>query len=196
MIKGINLIPEEIRQTWKKKRIRRGIVVFAVSYLIVLGLFYVLRLSAVSNIRQELVTLEADRAALEAGSSEYRTLTRTIVDSRKLSGELKRRLEAAADLITERISWYELLSSLSGNLPDDVWLRSLSSSDIKGTGTKRLKFLGSSLTSEALADFVFVLENSSEFTAVDLVITQSRQLGITTVYDFEIHATLKRRLRV
>jgi Tfp pilus assembly protein PilN len=192
----INLMPEEIRRNWRLRRIRILLVVVSLVYLAGLGALYMKQRSMVSDMQTEVETLSTEKAALAARNIEYRELTISLAETRKSEAEIKRRLETATRLAGNRVSWSTVLRRLSRDVPGGVWLRTLSTSDLgeaaPGGGVgKKIRFLGSALSNNSVADFIFTIENSGYFTDVDLSYSQKREVLSRTVYDFEVSAALK-----
>lgn len=192
MEKKINLIPLEIQREWRLRRYKKVMAAVGVIYLAVLALIFLGQSSETRKLKAEVETRAAEVAALAAGSAEYRTLTVRLAEFTKANAELKGRLASVTELAGGRIAWSTILKRLSNDLPETVWLRALTTSDGEAPGTKKVRFLGSALTSTAVADFIFTLENSGYMKGVNLSYSQRRDFLSKTVYDFEVYATLTR----
>ncbi|MBI5643921.1 MAG: PilN domain-containing protein [Deltaproteobacteria bacterium] len=192
MIKGINLIPVEIQNEWRIKKWRAGILAACAVYVCLLAAVFINQRFALNEKRAEEQAVLGEKDALAAKSSEYALLTRKLTELKTTETELKKRLGVTADLNDKRISWSLILKKLSHDIPDGVWLRALSTSDVQDSAGKKLRFLGSAKSNRVLADFVFKLENSGYFQDSTLSYSQKRESGGSSVYDFEIYATLRK----
>lgn len=195
MEKKINLVPPEVRRERRFALYKKALAAAAVVYLAVLAGLYLHQRSLVAAKRAEVETLAAEKAALAARSERYRELTVRLRQAEKTEAEIRARLASAEKISTGRVSWATVLKKLSHDVPEGVWLRALSTSDAggaEGTGEKKVRFLGSAIANTAIAEFIFTLENSGYFTAVDLSYSQRREFDSTTVYDFEVFAGLRR----
>ncbi|MBI5469386.1 MAG: PilN domain-containing protein [Deltaproteobacteria bacterium] len=190
MIKGINLIPDEIKDGWRLKRWKRTFILAAAAYLAVPGLVYFRQHTVITQKRAEEAALQKGKESFAGKGAIYTELSRRIRDAQQAETELKKRLNVTADLADKRISWSNVLKKLSHDVPQGLWLKNLSTSD--SAGSKKLRILGSALSNRAVADFIFTLENSGYFDNVALSYTQRRDFGSETVYDFELSASLRK----
>lgn len=190
-IKGINLIPEDVRFAWRLKRLRAFLSTFAFLYLLTLALIFMSQRTAAAAKKAQLNALIQQKEMLIANSAQYSELQARHREIQTTETELKKRLETAAGLAEKSISWAAVLRRLSRDMPENVWLKSITTSDDPGQG-KTLKFIGSSTTSRGVADFLFMLENSPHFHNAALSYSQKKDFDKTTVHEFEITAGLKR----
>ncbi len=193
-VKGINLIPDEVKREWRQKRLKAVFVVLAVLYLGALVLVFLNQRSELNARTAELKTLTLQKEQLVEKSARYVEL-RTKLDSiRRSESALEKRFALAGVIAAKRISWSVVLKRLSRDIPGGVWLRSLSTS---GDGPENIvRFLGTATSNMAVADLVFTLENAGYFVDVDLSYSQKRDFGSKTVFDFEIAAKLKKTIEV
>lgn len=190
MIKGINLMPDEIKEGWRLKRWRRAFILAAAAYLVVPGLVYFRQQTVIREKRAEEAALLKEKVSLAGKDAIYTELSRRIRDVRQAETELKKNVNVTADLVDKRISWSTVLKKLSHDVPQGLWLKNLSTSD--AAGGKKLRVLGAALSNRAVADFIFTLENSGYFDNVALSYTQRRDFGSETIYDFELSASLRK----
>ncbi len=190
MIKGINLMPDEIKEGWRLKRWRRTFILAAAAYLVVPGLVYFRQQTVIREKRAEEAALLKEKASLAGKDAIYTELSRRIRDVRQAETELKKNVNVTADLVDKRISWSTVLKKLSHDAPQGLWLKNLSTSD--AAGGKKLRVLGAALSNRAVADFIFTLENSGYFDNVALSYTQRRDFDSETIYDFELSASLRK----
>ncbi|MBI4948541.1 MAG: PilN domain-containing protein [Deltaproteobacteria bacterium] len=191
-MKGINLIPEEIQRGWRIRKWRLAFIASFACYLLFLVAVFALQRTELKGLKAVEAALISQKDALSGRSSEYALLTKKLSDIHAAEGELSQRLGVASELKDRRVSWSFVLKKLSHEVPKGVWLRSLSTSDVQGTTEKKVKFLGSATNNRAIADFIFKIENSGNFRDAALSYSQKREMGGTSVYDFEVYATLRK----
>lgn len=189
MVKGINLVPDDIRQGWKIKRLKTGFIVFSVLYIAIIAAFWGRQAFVLYEKKADLEGLEAERAALAAKNSDYLTLSNKLSEIRRHEGEIRKRFEASEGLSGKKIAWSLVMRKLSHELPPKVWLKTLSTSD--AGAEKKVRFLGGAASNRAVSEFVFKLENSGYFKDASLSYIQRREAGESMVYDFEVYALLK-----
>lgn len=195
MVKGINLVPDEVKRGWFVRRVRRSL--YAAVSLCAAFIVYVFtgQYGVISAKNAEAVNLEREKTSLAAQSSVYTELTGKLAEVRLKQAEVKKRMEATGGLAKGRILWSGVLKRLSADIPKDVWLRALSTADaqagLSAAGGKRMRILGSSLTNKGITEFVFMLENSGVFTDVTLSYAQKKETIGAPVYDFEAYVSVK-----
>ncbi|MEE9613790.1 MAG: PilN domain-containing protein [Thermodesulfobacteriota bacterium] len=193
MTEGINLIPDEIKRGWRLRRVRFVLGCMALIYLAALAGVYLYQGQRIAGREAELESLEAQRTTLSARNTEYPGLVRQINAVRKKEAALKRRLDIISSLVSGRISWLAVMKVLSLSIPKEVWLRGLATADADGKGgDKEVRFIGTAISNTAVADFVFVIENSPYFHDIGLSYSQKREFKGRALYDFEAVAKLKK----
>jgi Tfp pilus assembly protein PilN len=193
-VKGINLIPDEVKREWRRKRLKSVFIVLAVLYLGALVFVFLNQRSTLNARTAELKTLTLQKEQLVEKSASYVELRTKLDGIRRSESALEKRFALAGVIAAKRISWSVVLKRLSRDIPGGVWLRSLSTS---GDGPeKTVRFLGTATSNMAVADFVFTLENSGYLVDVDLSYSQKRDFGSKTVFDFEVAAKLKKTIEV
>lgn len=189
-VTGINLIPDDIRLVWRIGRWKLYIWPLFALWIAAMVVIYLGQRSEMAEKRKEAGALAREKGILMAGSAQYAELSAKFSDIQKTESELKNRLSLAKELSDKRIAWSVVLKRLSHDIPRDVWLKGMTTSDGDGR-QKKVKFVGSAAAGKSVADFVFTLENSGYFTDVELSYAQKRDFDSMTVYDFEILAALK-----
>ncbi|MBE9529427.1 MAG: PilN domain-containing protein [Proteobacteria bacterium] len=197
MIKGINLIPAEIQANWKRRKVRAVFYTAAAIYILLLGALYYNIHSGVVAKRIKLANLEERKLSIELQGAQYQSLTATIAGINNNERDLKKRLDLASGLTRDRVLWSTVLKRMSNDLPNGIWLKSITTSDAPskagaGAGDKQVRLLGSGITPGSVSDLIFTLENSGYFSNVQLAYTQKKELEAGTVYDFEVITRLKR----
>ncbi len=198
MVKGINLVPDDVKMGWLVRRVRRRLYAAIVLCVAFISYVFIGQWGLVRAKNAELLDIEREKASLSAQSSVYAELTGKLAEVRLRQGEVKKRMEAAVGLTKGRVIWSDVLKRLSADIPEDVWLRALSTAEGQAgapaalpSGGKRMRILGSSLTNKGITEFVFMLENSGVFTDVALSYAQKKEIGAVVVYDFEAYASVK-----
>lgn len=192
MIKGINLIPDEIQAQWRIGRWRKTIWAAGMIYAVVFAVFFLFQVKGLLDKRAKLKSIEKEKTALIAANAQYSDLSLKVETMRKTQSELQKRLGVASELSGKKVSWSVMLKRLSSEMPAGVWLRSLSTHDEETTGVKKIRFLGTALSNRAVGDFAFFLENAGFAQNVTLAYSQKRDLNSIHVYDFEINVDLKK----
>ncbi len=192
MIKGINLIPDDIQGQWKIGRWRKMIWAAGIIYALVFAAFFLFQVKGLVEKRAELKSVEKEKTALIAANAQYSDLSLKVETMRRTQSELQKRLGVASELSGKKVSWSVMLKRLSAEMPPGVWLRSLSTHDEETTGVKKVRFLGTAMSNRAVGDFAFFLENSGFAQNVTLAYSQKRDLNNLYVYDFEITMDFKK----
>ena len=118
MIK-INLLPPEIVEERKRKAVQKkflgGVFVFAV----ILAAGFGVLLAATLQVRNDIRTIESERAVVEAEVATYQPYV-----------QLQNRVNAKEDVLQTavgmQLSWRETLGALGLHIPDNVWLTNVS----------------------------------------------------------------------
>ncbi|MCM8781354.1 MAG: PilN domain-containing protein [Candidatus Omnitrophica bacterium] len=185
----INLLPEELR---KKKTKGWGIdfayfihllpilVILLISINIILLVFSVIISYQLRSLNNKWKNLEPQRIALLEFNKEYPIMS---ADARLIQ-----------QLVQQRISWAQKLNKLSQHLPGGIWFNELSVSK----KVFNLKCSVVSLEKEEISlinKFMQSLKNDStffkDFSNLDLVSTQRKEIGGYDIVDFTLTATLK-----
>ncbi|MBI5561498.1 MAG: PilN domain-containing protein [Deltaproteobacteria bacterium] len=191
IIKGINLIPPEAKERWRARRWRAVIVIACAVYAAAFMAVYVRQRSSAAGRLRQVEALKAERDRGFSRMSGYAEFTKKLADLQKAEAEIGKRLGAAGVIGAERVSWADVLRRISRDVPPDVWLKSISTSDAASSGAgKRIKFIGSSSANSGVTSLLFALENSGYCRNATLVYSQ-RRAGADAVFDFEINADIK-----
>jgi Tfp pilus assembly protein PilN len=148
----VDLIPSAPSE---KKGLVFAVLIFGAA-LGVCGYFYLSAQKTISNLDEEINQLQQEKARLQA------IIARVNEFERKLE-ELKRREELIETLKREREGPVRMLDDLSAQLPDFVWLTSLT----QGAGNVTISGMASSYVS--IADYIQKLEESDYFRNVELI---------------------------
>ncbi len=161
-------------------------------YVIAAAIIYINQRRTLDAKLSEEISLIKQRDGLVAMSLQYADLSKRFTDIQKAESDIKKRLSVSGELALKRISWAALLKHMSRDIPANVWLKSLSTSDASELGGKKIRFTGSAATNKGVSDLVFALENAGYFHDVQLIYAQKREGAADSLYDFEVTADIKR----
>lgn len=190
MIKGINLIPEEVQFEWRLRSLRAIVYASAALYIAVFFMFYLYQRKVINVKRAEAASLNEQKRQLVATNAQFLDLQGKFGELKKTEQEMKKRLEIAGSLDEKKLSWSAVLRRISVEVPHGVWLRNLTTSDEQNV--RKMKITGSATSNKAISDFIFHLENMGFLHDVSLGYSQKKDLARAVVYDFEITSTLTR----
>ena len=191
MKNGINLIPDEIRTQRLAKKVRTGLVAFVALYAALLGFVFAGQRAEINEKRDALSAVEAQRDSLLTSGARHIDLGRQLSEIKKTEAARTQRLSATAGIEGKRIAWAYVFKRLSQEVPEGVWLRSITTSEAD-TALKRLRLTGSATSNRPIAAFISALESSGLFKDLSLTYTQKREHKSGPVYDFEVYMDLKK----
>lgn len=190
MIKGINLIPDEVKFEWRFSRIRFIVKISAVIYIAVFFLLYLNQTKNAGAKLKEISSLNAQKQQLTTANAQFFDLHGKFDELKKTEQDMKKRVEIAASLDEKKLSWSAVLKRLSVEMPTGIWLKNFTTSD--EAGVRKIKITGSAMSNKAISDFIFHLENMGFLHDVLLGYSQKKDLAKAVIYDFEITANLTR----
>jgi Tfp pilus assembly protein PilN len=189
MIDRINLIPGEIKQQRLIARARSLLKASFVLYLLVLAAIFIYQKGVIKDMNKRLLMIESAREVLINQHNRYKEILDKTRLLQKREADIRKRVEVIYGLHEYQISWSAVLKFLSNNMPKKIWLTSLSSSDIQSK--KIMRFAGTAINNSAIAEFIFILENSRYFNNVNLGYSQKRDMPGRILFDFEISTDIK-----
>ena len=179
MIK-INLLPKEAR-----KRVGLGeqiLIILLILIVTFVGIgFYWSYLNGVIEQKQQDIARTQQR---------LQELQKTIDEIEKFEAQrkaLEKKLEVIAKLGKEQKLPVRLLDEVYLTLEDDLWLGSFQQS---GDGRAGMGISGSALSNPVVSNYLRNLEESGYFGNVELIVSQSREIGSQNVRDFQIRMNL------
>lgn len=116
---SVNLLPPEIAQSRRFRRIQVGLGASVVAALGVVALLVAGATGSVSKGHNEVSTAAADQVKLQGQSAQYSEVTATY----------KRAADAQALLVTamgEEVRYSHFLTDLALSVPDNVWVKNIS----------------------------------------------------------------------
>ncbi len=179
MIK-INLLP--IRAAKKKETAIQQIVIFAISIVLCLGLvlsLYFFKLAQISGTKNEIT-------AATAKINELKAKIGKLDDIKKLTDEVKRKLDILAELRKNKSGPAKRLATLSDVTPDQLWIETYkeSGSDIKVAGV--------SMNEELIAQFIRAIEASVDYEKVELLVSEQKDVSGVKFKRFELTFKLEK----
>ena len=178
MIK-INLLP--IRASKRKESARQQLLIFLVSLFLVIGL----ALAAYSFLLIKISSTNKDIAQAEQEIQELKAKIGKIKDLEKLKADVQKKLDVLNQLRRGKSGPVHRLSTLSGAVPEKLWLTGYTES---ATG---VKVTGVAFTEELIASFMRSLQESEDFTNVELVVSEQVEKAGMKLKKFELLMSLK-----
>ena len=181
MIK-INLLP--VRAAKKKETaiqqfVLAGFVVVVVA-LIVASLYVVKRVQVTAT--------KDDITAANNRINELKTKIGKLEELKTLKEQVKKKLDVLSQLRKNKTGPAQRLATLSDLTPEQLWLTNYNESG------QDVKISGIAYTEELISQFMRALESSSDFMAVELVVSEQTMVGETKLKKFDITMKLKTAL--
>lgn len=178
MIK-INLLP--VRAAKKKETAIQQISVFCLSLLVVLvviAALYGLKLGQISSAKDDI-------SAANNKINELKAKIGKLEELKKFKEQVKKKLDVLAQLRKNKTGPAQRLATLSDITPDKLWLTSYAESG------DNVKLNGIALTEDLIAQFMRNIQSSSDYTGVELLVSEQRDYSGTKVKAFELSFKLK-----
>lgn len=178
MIK-INLLP--IRAAKKKESAVQQITIFGVSLiavLLVVTVMYAVKLGQISSAKDDIASSNTRIAELKVRIGKLEEL-------KTLKAQVRKKLDVLAQLRKNKTGPAQRLATLSDIAPDQLWLTAYTES---GDG---VKMAGIAYTEELIAQFMRSIQNSNDFTGVELIVSEQKEYAGTKVKGFELTCKLK-----
>lgn len=175
----IDLMPSERAEERAKQRQRRAILTGLSTGVIALLIVLLLGYSGIRAKSEELGDLQASaKAARSQVHMLGRNVSATVTTMRKVSSALEDRKDSPIDT----------LQRLSQGLPKSCWL-----TEFRYDAGKSIVLRGNALSNSAVADAVYTLSNTGEFSNVSLDYSNLSRTANSEVYDFQIKCDLPSR---
>ncbi len=178
MIK-INLLP--VRAAKRKETARQQLVILAGSLVLVLLLalaaysFYLIR---INSTKGEIIKAEQELTELKEKIGKIKELE-------KLKAEVTKKLNVLTQLRREKTGPVNRLLTISQAVPERLWLTSYSEN-----GTT-VSLGGIAFTEELIAEFMRRIEQSPDFMAVELVVSQQIMVSGMKLKKFDLKFSLE-----
>lgn len=176
MIK-INLLPKEAR---KRVGFVQQIVLMSLMLIVTfvgIGFYWSYLNGVIEQKNQEIADTEARLKELQKIIDEINKF-----EAQRLA--LEQKLAVIAKLEKEQKLPVHMLDEVYKTLEEDLWLTSFTQQ------ADALSVNGSALSNPVVSDYMRNLQESKFFKNVELVVSQSRQVGTQTVRDFQLNMQL------
>lgn len=176
----INLLP--VREARRAADVRQLTMQVVLMLLVTFGLIAIVH----SRLSDDVGMAKARVAQMENDIKQFKPQLDQVAKFRKKKTNLEQKIDVIDGLSKARSGPVLMMSELASRTPDRLWLRKLSTKGLSVT------LQGSSLDNELVALFLRALDESSNFTDVDLGSTElGRQKdGGVKVVNFDIEATI------
>ena len=178
MIK-INLLP--VRAAKKKETAIQQISIFCFSVCIVAVIvlaLYGLKLGQISTAKDDISTANIKINELKAKIGKLEEL-------KKFKEQVKKKLDVLAQLRKNKTGPAQRLATLSDITPDKLWLTAYSESG------DNVRLSGVAATEELIAQFMRSVQASKDYTGVELVVSEQKDISGTKYKGFELVFKLK-----
>jgi len=178
MIK-INLLP--VRAARKKETAIQQVSIFSFSIalvaLVVVALFG-LKLGQISSAKNDITAANIKINELKAKIGKLEEL-------KKFKEQVKKKLDILAQLRKNKTGPAQRLATLSEITPDKLWLTAYVESN------DNIKLSGVAYTEDLIAQFMRSVQASNDYTGVELVVSEQKEISGTKLKSFELAFKLK-----
>jgi len=178
MIK-INLLP--VRAAKKKETAIQQISVFSgsvVLVLLVVAVLYGLKVGQISSAKNDIAAANTKIVELKAKIGKLEEL-------KKFKEQVKKKLDVLAQLRKNKTGPAQRLATLSDITPDKLWLTAYAESG------ENVKLAGLAYSEELIAQFMRSIQASNDYTGVELVVSEQREISGSKLKGFELTFKLK-----
>lgn len=156
----------------------------------ILGISAVLLGMTIVHLSQQnrLSALEARLEAIRSETDIYRDKIAVVEDLTMKRADVSERIDVIQELDRNRFARVEVLEMLARRLPSLMWLTEVKESPTPNGAGVHVSGMTSSNT--RVAEFMTALLNEPRVKAVDLLVTQSNQIGETDVTEFTLQITI------
>lgn len=178
MIK-INLLP--VRAAKKKETAIQQITIFCISValvaLVIVSL-YGLKLGQISSAKNDISSANAKITELKMKIGKLEEL-------KKFKEQVKKKLDVLTQLRKNKTGPAQRLATLSNITPDKLWLTAYAETN------DSVKLAGIAYTEDLIAQFMRNIQASNDYTGVELIVSEQKEISGTKLKSFEISCKLK-----
>ncbi|MBK8128647.1 MAG: PilN domain-containing protein [bacterium] len=138
--------------------------------------------------QNRLSALESRLEAIRSETDIYRDKIAVVEDLTMKRADVSERIDVIQELDRNRFARVEVLEMLARRLPSLMWLTEVKESPTPNGAGVHVSGMTSSNT--RVAEFMTALLNEPRVKAVDLLVTQSNQIGETDVTEFTLQITI------
>ena len=178
MIK-INLLP--VRASKKKETAIQQVSIFCFSIALValvVILLYGLKLGQISSAKDDISTANATINELKKKIGKLEEL-------KKFKEQVMRKLDVLAQLRKNKTGPAQRLATLSDITPEKLWLTAYSESN------ENVRLSGIAYTEDLIAQFMRSVQASNDYTGVELIVSEQKEISGTKLKSFELAFKLK-----
>ena len=178
MIK-INLLP--VRAAKKKETALQQITIFCISLalvFVVVGALYAVRLGQISSTKNDI-------SAANNKINELKVRIGKLEELKTLKEQVKKKLDVLAQLRKNKTGPAQRLATISDITPDQLWLTTYVESG------DNVKMAGIAYTEDLIAQFMRSIQASNDFTGVELIVSEQKEIAGTKLKSFELSCLLK-----
>jgi len=178
MIK-INLLP--VRAAKKKETAVQQVSIFFSSLALVavlIAALYGLKLGQISSTKNDI-------SSANAKINELKTKIGKLEELKKFKEQVKKKLDVLAQLRKNKTGPAQRLATLSDITPDKLWLTAYAESN------DNVKLSGVAYTEDLIAQFMRSIQASNDFTGVELIVSEQKEISETKLKSFELAFKLK-----
>jgi hypothetical protein len=117
----VNLLPPEIQERTKVRRLTAALVMAGASVVVLLGLVFVLQSTRLSQVEEDLTAQDAVNASLQADIDD-------LAQYQTLQDQVAAREVLATAALQDQVLWSGVLHDISAVIPQHAWLTSLTGS--------------------------------------------------------------------
>lgn len=178
MIK-INLLP--VRAAKKKETAVQQITIFCVSIalvLLIVGATYAVKLGQISSTKNDIssANIKINELKIRIGKLE---------ELKTLKAQVKKKLDVLSQLRKNKTGPAQRLATLSDITPEQLWLTAYVESG------DNIKIAGIAFTEELIAQFMRSIQSSNDFTGVELIVSEQKEMMGSKLKSFELTCRLK-----
>jgi type IV pilus assembly protein PilN len=178
MIK-INLLP--VRAGKKKETAIQQVAIACASLIVVflvIGVLYGLKLGQISFTKNDI-------AAANIKINELKAKIGKLEEVKKFKEQVKMKLDVLTQLRKNKTGPAKRLATLSDITPDKLWLTAYAESN------ENVRLSGISYTEDLIAQFMRSVQSSNDYTGVELVVSEQKEILGTKLKSFDLSFKLK-----
>lgn len=183
MIK-INLLP--VRAAKKKETAVQQIAIFCIGLFLVLAvimtMYFVKRLQ-ISDTKNDITTANNK-------INELKTKIGKLEELKTLKEQVRKKLDVLNQLRKNKTGPAQRLAILSDSAPDQLWLTSYTESNTD------IKISGIAFNEELIANFMRTLEASTDYTGVELLVSEQKEADGVKYKRFDITCKLRSSVEI
>ncbi|ANA40054.1 MULTISPECIES: PilN domain-containing protein [Geobacter] len=175
----INLLP--VRTSKKKETARQQMAILLVSVLVVLGV----GLGLFGYAQAKIKTAKSDISGAESELQRLKGKIGELENIKKLKDDVTKKLDVLAQLRKEKTGPVRRLATLSDATPEKLWLTKYSENG------PNVSIGGIAVDEDLIAAFMRNLQQTDDYTNVELVVSEQTEVGGVKAKRFELTCAIK-----